>query len=193
MLFNYSFRVLLTLLISLISVTEAQQSYKCKNSGPRSHGGLRVARSLLTQSRLVVGGPTANTTSLRDCLSRSKVPFVDEAESQYSELLQNLTFNTRLPWYPVAIVQPTTPEQVSNTVTCAHKSGTKVSARSGGHSYGNFGLGGADGHLTIDLSAFQGVTLNGTIATVGGGIKLGVMAQKLNKVGRAMPHGTCPG
>src|SRR5690606_1629610 len=74
----------------------------------------------------------------------------------------------------------------------------KVQARSGGHSYAAFGLGGKDGSMVIDLEAFQSVTLqrNGTkvSARVGAGIRLGNLATKLFELGgRAIPHGTCPG
>jgi FAD/FMN-containing dehydrogenase len=36
-----------------------------------------------------------------------------------------------------------------------------VQARSGGHSYAAFGLGGADGGMVVDLKAFNGVRVDG--------------------------------
>jgi hypothetical protein len=47
----------------------------------------------------------------------------------------NLDYNT----VPAAIVSPKTQEQVSGVVKCAHTAGVAVQARSGGHSYANYG------------------------------------------------------
>lgn len=88
-----------------------------------------------------------------------------------------------------------------------------MAARSGGHSYGAYGLGGQDGSLMVDLGSFQTISLDKStnIATVGAGVRLGNMASKLFSLGgRAyfsllsfyqstsqltplrVPHGTCP-
>lgn len=40
---------------------------------------------------------------------------------------------------PAAIVSPRTQQQVSGAVKCAHTAGVAVQARSGGHSYANYG------------------------------------------------------
>lgn len=47
----------------------------------------------------------------------------------------NLNYNT----VPAAISFPKTQEQVSEVVKCAHTAGVAVQARSGGHSYANYG------------------------------------------------------
>lgn len=56
-------------------------------------------------------------------------------------------FSTRIPLYnldypvtPVALTYPQTSDQVAEIVRCAVGNGYKVQARSGGHSYGNYGL-----------------------------------------------------
>ena len=60
----------------------------------------------------------------------------------------------------------------------------------------NYGLGGQDGGLMVDMVNFQQFTLNTTSwqATFGSGYKLGQLDMQLHKSGgRAMAHGTCPG
>lgn len=60
----------------------------------------------------------------------------------------------------------------------------------------NFGVGGTDGALVIDLANFQNFSMdtNTWQATIGGGHKLHDVTEKLHDNGkRAMAHGTCPG
>ncbi len=70
-------------------------------------------------------------------------------------------------------------------MTCATSTGTKVTARSGGHSYAAYGLGGEDGHLVIDLRNFQEISLDNQahVATVGAGVRLGNLAERLYALG----------
>lgn len=66
---------------------------------------------------------------------------------------------------------------------------TSVTAR-------NFGTGGQDGSLMIDMTRFKDFEMDTTTwrATFGAGYKLGELDKKLHKYGkRAMAHGTCPG
>lgn len=66
---------------------------------------------------------------------------------------------------------------------CAYNSNIKVSVKGGGHSYGAYGLAGT---LVIDLVSFQQVTLDSStkIASVGGGVRLGNMANQLFNLGQ---------
>ena len=80
-------------------------------------------------------------------------------------------------------------------VKCGGSTHTSVVARSGGHSYAAYGLGGQDGSLVIDLSALKNISFvnNSQQATVQTGNKLGDAAVSLLKNGqRVLPHGTCP-
>lgn len=129
-----------------------------------------------------------------ECLASKAVPFVDAPNTaQYANL--SSPFNLRLPYKPLVIVLPTTPQHVSDALKCASQYGVKVQARSGGHSYAAYGLGGKDGSMVIDLRNFQDFKLDSNnVAKVGGGTKLGPMATKLfNGGNRALPHGTCSG
>lgn len=105
-------------------------------------------------------------------------------------------YNLRLPYTPAVVVIPTTNKHVQDAVVCAGQAKIKVQAKSGGHSYASFGLGGKDGSMVIDLQSFQTVSLDKTsgIATVGGGVRLGNLADGIyNQGGAALAHGTCPG
>ncbi|KAM0498525.1 hypothetical protein ACHAP8_006147 [Fusarium lateritium] len=105
-------------------------------------------------------------------------------------------FNVEFPVVPAAIIQPDTVIQVAETVKCANKYGYKVQAKSGGHSYGNYGLGGVDGAVSIDMVKFKDFSMNNKTwyATFGSGMNLGELDEHLHANGRrAIAHGTCPG
>jgi len=69
-----------------------------------------------------------------------------------------------------------------------------VTARSGGHSYAAYGLGGQDGNLVVDLRRLNEITLNEDNTVVSGtGNRLGDLATGIYNAGRrGLPHGTCP-
>ncbi|KAK1779908.1 hypothetical protein QBC45DRAFT_450583 [Copromyces sp. CBS 386.78] len=71
-----------------------------------------------------------------------------------------------------AIAVPTTVRPIQDAVAYASKIGVKANAKCGGHSYGSFGLGGENGHLTIEVDR---------------------MIKLYNQGKRAFSHGTCPG
>jgi FAD/FMN-containing dehydrogenase len=48
-------------------------------------------------------------------------------------------YNLDIPITPAAVTYPKTAEQVAQIVRYASSAGLKVQARSGGHSYGNYG------------------------------------------------------
>jgi hypothetical protein len=132
--------------------------------------------------------------SLDDCLSSHNVPTKLISSPDWSTFAS--PYNLRLVYVPAAITLPTTPQQVSDSVTCAAAANVKVQAKSGGHSYASFSSGGQDGSLIVDLQEFNSITVDSTtfVAAVGGGVRLGNMALALYNQGqRALPHGTCPG
>ncbi|CAZ80485.1 unnamed protein product [Tuber melanosporum] len=132
--------------------------------------------------------------TLIECLSTSGVPLISPSDTDYASAVS--PYNLRLPFFPVAVAVPTTAAHVSSALKCAGRFNTKVAARSGGHSYAAFGLGGADGSLMIDLKKFRNLSVEPStnIATVGAGLRLGDVASGIYQIaGRALPHGTCPG
>jgi len=112
------------------------------------------------------------------------------------QLIDVHPYNLNIAVDPVAITYPTSTEQVSSIIVCATQSDLKVQARSGGHSYGNYGVGGGQPNtLTIDLKNFQQFDMNTTdwTAWIGAGTQLGDVSSRLLANGnRAMAHGVCP-
>lgn len=132
--------------------------------------------------------------SLFDCLSAHNVPTELISSPDWNSYVS--PYNLRLAYVPAALTLPTTPQQVSDSVTCAAAAGVKVQAKSGGHSYASFSSGGQDGSLIVDLQEFNSISVDSStfVASVGGGVRLGNMALALYAQGqRALPHGTCPG
>jgi FAD/FMN-containing dehydrogenase len=104
-------------------------------------------------------------------------------------------FNLLYPAIPRVVVTPHTTAQVSAAVQVANQFDLKVQARSGGHSYANYGLGGVDGHLVVDLKHFVEFEMdpNTWRASVGPRMTLKGLTQLLHdNGGRAVPHGSCP-
>ena len=133
--------------------------------------------------------------SLSTCLAAASVPI--DAPSSSNWTADALPYNKRLAYNPIAIAVPNALQHIQDAVKCAAQNGLKANAKSGGHSYASFGLGGEDGHLVIELDRMNAVKVvdNSTgVAMIEGGARLGHVATKLyTQGGRAMAHGTCPG
>ena len=135
-----------------------------------------------------------NNQTLQDCLGSKDVPVYFLSSPEYAASAS--PYNVHLMYKPAVIVIPTTTQHVADAVVCAGTHKTKVQAKSGGHSYAAYGLGGQNGSMVIDLQTFQNISVDAAtnIATVGGGVRLGNLAGGIyNQSKRALPHGTCPG
>ncbi|KAF2086851.1 Glucooligosaccharide oxidase [Saccharata proteae CBS 121410] len=96
---------------------------------------------------------------------------------------------------PAAVTYPESADMVSAIVQCAAQYDVKCQARSGGHSYANYGLGGTDGAVVVDMKHFQQFSMDEStwIATIGAGTLLHNIDTKLHAAGnRAIAHGTSP-
>jgi hypothetical protein len=81
------------------------------------------------------------TSSLvQKCLSNAVGNDVAFNSDHLFQLLHVKPYNRDIPSVPAAVTYPKTAEQVANIVKCAVDSGLKVQARSGGHSYANYGM-----------------------------------------------------
>ena len=49
-------------------------------------------------------------------------------------------YNLDIPIVPAAVAYPTTPEQIAGIIKYASSANLKIQTRSGGHSYGNYGI-----------------------------------------------------
>ncbi|KAI2616638.1 putative glucooligosaccharide oxidase [Hypomontagnella submonticulosa] len=139
------------------------------------------------------------STPLSDCLNAvcngrdNCVAYPDNPLYQVSWVNR---YNLDIPVEPVAVTRPENTQDVSEFIKCAAANNVKVQAKSGGHSYANYGLGGEDGELVIDLTNFQDFSIdtNTWQAKIGGGTRLADVTNKLHDNGkRAISHGTCPG
>ena len=143
----------------------------------------------------------ATSSNLQDCLnsicgSRGDCVRFAGLHGHFSYFFEWMRpLNLALIFTPTAVIRPRNVQEVSAVVKCAARFGVKVQARSGGHSYGNHGLGGKDGAISIDLENLQDVKVNTTSwrVTVGAGSKLGDVDDKLLPYKRTFPHGICPG
>lgn len=87
-----------------------------------------------------------NTTSIaagRDCLvnavggNQALVAFQDQLLYQTTAVE---AYNLNIPVTPAAVTFPESSEQIAAVVKCASEHDYKVQARSGGHSFGNYGM-----------------------------------------------------
>ncbi|KAK5652003.1 hypothetical protein OQA88_10906 [Cercophora sp. LCS_1] len=145
---------------------------------------------------VAAAAPGANQSSLTTCLASASVPFLLPANRTWPAYATS--FNARLPYSPAAVVLPTTPSHVSSAVRCASAHRVPVQAKSGGHSYASFSLGGDPDEqtLVVNLENFQSVVVDNAtyVAAVGAGVRLGNLALAIYAQGkRALAHGTCPG
>ncbi|KAM3071834.1 hypothetical protein ACMFMG_009691 [Clarireedia jacksonii] len=124
---------------------------------------------------------------LQSCLQSRSVPYSTSRNPEWANL--TTPYNLRLPYEPAAVTVPTDPSQVADSVLCAATAGLKVQPRGGGHSYASYSIGGQNGSVVIDMSAFDDIMVD-----QGSGQRLGNIALGIHKQGgRALPHGTCPG
>ncbi|KAF1944526.1 FAD-binding domain-containing protein [Clathrospora elynae] len=104
-------------------------------------------------------------------------------------------YNLGIPVTPAAVTYPKTKDQIAAIVKCAVNNSLKVQPRCGGHSYANYGIGGWDNTIVVDMKSFQQFSMNKSTwqATIGGGTLLGDVTKRLHDNGkRAIAHGTCP-
>lgn len=93
--------------------------------------------------------------------------------------------NTR----PQAIAYCADAGDVADTIARARRSGLPMAIRSGGHCFA--GRSSTDG-VVIDVSPMDTVTVEGTTATVGAGVRLGPLYDALDEHGMTLPAGCGP-
>ncbi|CEL52979.1 6-hydroxy-D-nicotine oxidase OS=Arthrobacter oxidans PE=1 SV=2 [Rhizoctonia solani AG-1 IB] len=152
-------------------------------------------RSKILFSALAFSVVSVKGQALASCLQQNGMnnTIVLPSAPNYEAAVHD-TFSQRLLYSPAAVVYPVTAQDVQRYVRCAATSGIAVAARSGGHSYASYDLGGANGTLVVDLSNMTSVIVHddGT-AFVQTGNLLVDLAQKLWDQGkRSIPHGFYP-
>lgn len=101
----------------------------------------------------------------------------------------NLVFNSRFARDPLAIVRCARAEDVGEAIGFVRRHDLETVARGGGHCFA--GRSSTSG-VVIDVTPMQAVAVDGDIATVGAGARLGPVYEVLGGHGLAIPAGTCP-
>ncbi|WP_328915125.1 MULTISPECIES: FAD-binding oxidoreductase [unclassified Streptomyces] len=102
-----------------------------------------------------------------------------------------LLYNTRFDHLrPAAIAYVTGTDDIRACLDFARRTATPPAIRSGGHTYAGWSSG--DGRLIIDVSRLNAIRLDGTVATVGAGVRLIDLYNTLGRYGRTVPGGSCP-
>lgn len=152
-----------------------------------------VLLSIVFASLALAQCETGSTRILNSCIANLGVQTMTAASSGYADASK--AFNRRFSYKPAAIAYPKTKDQVALLVKCAAAAKAPVVARSGGHSYAAYGLGGQDGALVVDLSSMKSISIDQStgLAVSQTGNRLGDLAQYIWDNGRrALPHGSCP-
>jgi len=137
-------------------------------------------------------------SALESCLNgvaNGRPSFVGYPSNPFYQIQWVKPYNLDVSVTPAAVVRPQTAQDISAILQCATQNGKKVQAKSGGHSYANYGLGGDNDAVAIDMVNFQNFHMDTVTwkATVGAGTRLGEVTRKMHEAGgRATAHGVCP-
>ena len=100
------------------------------------------------------------------------------------------TFNARFhSLRPQTVVRCTSPEDIAVALSFVRQHDLPFVVRSGGHCFA--GLSSTRG-VVLEVTPMDQVRLDGELVTVGGGARLGVVYDRLQHDGQAIPAGTCP-
>lgn len=103
---------------------------------------MATLRNLLLTTSAASLAIASAADSLKPCLQyaltdSSTVAFPGDL---FYQLVNVNRYNLNIPVTPAAVTFPTSPQQVAAVVKCAADNGYPVQAKSGGHSYGNYGV-----------------------------------------------------
>lgn len=102
--------------------------------------------AILRNLWLIVGAASAvvasSSNNLKSCLHSAltgsgSVAFAGDLLYQIAYVQR---YNLNIPITPAAVTFPTSSQQVAAVVKCAADNGYHVQAKSGGHSFGNYGM-----------------------------------------------------
>ena len=90
---------------------------------------------------------------------------------------------------PRVVVSCTAAEEVALALGFARRHGLEVAARSGGHCFAGFS---STRGLVLDVAPLRSVAAAGGVVSVGTGVRLGELNERLLEHGLTIPAGTCP-
>ena len=100
----------------------------------------------------------SNSSPLQHCLNGvfANTPArVSYPSNPFYQLDYVKPYNLDIPINPIAVTRPGDSQQIADVVQCAVAAGAKVQARSGGHSYGNYGNLGPSGRENQPLTTHR--------------------------------------
>jgi FAD/FMN-containing dehydrogenase len=134
----------------------------------------------------------ASCNPITSCLNSIEGQVIYPNDKRFPPLINDE--NIYVNYTPSALVYPINNKDVQTAVNCAVKLKMDITARSGGHSYEKYGLGGRDNVLVVDLTKINHIEIdpNARTAKIGAGNRLGVTYYKLSQAGFLIPAGSCP-
>jgi FAD/FMN-containing dehydrogenase len=88
-------------------------------------------------------GNTTSIAAVRDCLTSAvggNVAYVAFQDQLLFQAIAVEPYNLNIPVTPAAVTYPQSADEIASVLKCASEFGYKVQARSGGHSFGNYGM-----------------------------------------------------
>ncbi|CAG8799240.1 21673_t:CDS:2, partial [Cetraspora pellucida] len=154
---------------------------------PKPFGGDEVCEKVHYPPEILEPVP-----KLKQCLSTINGLAVYPGDPDYYESIK--VANCRNSYFPVVIIYVTKILDIQISLYCANALNIPATARSGGHSYEEYGNGGRNGVMVIDVQKFNQIIINKETKTVviGTGNRLGPIYYNLNKAGFLIPGGSCP-
>ena len=133
-----------------------------------------------------------NASPLTSCLDGLKGQTIYENDKSFPSLI--LDENLYVNFTPSVLVYAINNKDVQTAVNCAVNLKMGIIARSGGHSYEKYGLGGRNNVIVVDVTNINDIIIDSgsQTAKIGAGNRLGVIYDKLSQAGFLIPAGTCP-
>ena len=133
--------------------------------------------------------PASSFKDLRDALNG---PLIFSSDDGYDAARRLAWPPSRFDRRPAFIVRASGPADVAVAVTFARENNLLLSVKGGGHS--DFGLGGQDGAMMLDLSLMRGVRIDAAQqrAEVAGATLAGLIDHETGAYGLAIPLGDTP-
>ncbi|RIB21786.1 berberine and berberine like-domain-containing protein [Gigaspora rosea] len=95
---------------------------------------------------------------LKECLSNINGLAVYPGDPDYYDSIE--VFNCRNSYFPIVIIYVTKISDIQKSIHCANTLNITVVPRSGGHSFEEYGIGGKNGVMVIDVKEFNQITIN---------------------------------
>jgi FAD/FMN-containing dehydrogenase len=148
--------------------------------------GFVLGGDAVAASRLRGGDPR-----LRELARRVRGPVVGRGSAAYTKA--RLSFNERFDGVrPLAVVKPANAADVRESILWARKHGIRIRARSGGHSYAGYST--VEDGLVVDLGQLDEIAVrrSARTASIGAGVRLIDVYERLARSGATIPAGSCP-